>query len=399
MTNHYQVKTFNQIALRGLQDFDPAKFEVGHSVTEPHAVLCRSHRLEPSQIPSSVLAVARAGAGVNNIPVDACSERGIVVFNTPGANANSVKELVIAGLLMSCRHVIESVQWVRGLSRKLELGEMHAVVEAEKDQFAGHELRGRTLGVVGLGSVGAAVARAALDLGMELLGFDPVLSVDSAWHVPSKVRRVNSLAVLFARSDFVSLHLPLNEQTSELVDAGLLAVSKPGLNLLNFARAEIVDHLALARALDSGKIARYISDFPHPALIGHDEVFAMPHLGASTVEATENCAKMAVHQLVNFLQEGNTVNSVNFPSVSLESNDGFRIAVSNFNEAGTLGALLSILANQEINVLDMINKSRGNLAYNLIDVDIEPEKTLLEEIVGVPQVIGVRYLGPRSGVL
>lgn len=395
MTDRYQVRTFNQIAQRGLQDFDPAKFAIGHSVAEPHAVLCRSHRLEMSEIPTSVLAVARAGVGVNNIPVEACSERGIVVFNTPGANANSVKELVIAVLLLSCRHVIESVQWVRGLNPQMQLNEMNAVVEAKKKRFAGHELRGRTLGIVGLGSVGAAVARTALDLGMELLGFDPMLSVESAWHVPSKVRRVGSLATLFARCDFVTLHLPLNEHTSESVNADLLAVCKPGLNLLNFARAEIVDHLALAKALDAGRVARYISDFPHPSLIDHDRVFATPHLGASTVEATENCAVMAVRQLVNFLQEGKIENSVNFPTISLEADEGFRIAVSNHNEAGVLGALLSFLAHRRINVLDMINKSRGNLAYNLIDIDIAPDRNLLEEIGRVPQVIGVRYVGPR----
>ncbi|MCE2436990.1 MAG: hypothetical protein J4F97_03125 [Pseudomonadales bacterium] len=397
--DRYRIQTFNHIAESGVREFDATNFEVGPTTSDPHAILCRSHRLAASDVPDTLLAIGRAGAGVNNIPVSHCSERGIVVFNTPGANANSVKELVAAALFLSCRDVVGAVQWVRGLSRALKPADLDLLVEAQKRQFAGHELSGRTLGVVGLGAVGAVVARVALDLRMTVLGFDPELAEETARRLSRRVQRVNSLAALFARSDFISLHIPLNRHTFELIGDDLFSICKPGMTLLNFARAEIVEHAAVLRALDSNRVQRYFTDFPHPDFISRESVLATPHLGASTMEATENCAVMAARQLSAFLRKGTITNSVNFPAVSLEAKSGYRIAVANLNEPGMLGALLAVLANRGINVNEMINKSRENLAYNLLDLDVEPDAALLAEIRKVKQVIGVRYVSsPLEGL-
>jgi D-3-phosphoglycerate dehydrogenase len=386
----YKIKTFNAIAVRGLERFARQEFEVSSDAQDPHAILLRSHKLAESDLTTSLRAIARAGAGVNNVPVDACTQKGIVVFNTPGANANSVKELVLAALLLSSRDVVGGVQYVRSLGGIADEGELDRVVEAEKKRFAGRELKGRSLGVVGLGAIGSLVARAALDLGMEVLGFDPAISVDAAWRLPSEVRRMENLPSLFARADYVTLHVPLLPDTRGMINEAALRAFRPGSVLLNFARQPIVDTHALKVALDEGRVGSYVADFPVPELLTHPRVLLTPHLGASTEEAEENCAVMAADQLVEFLRTGNIRNSVNFPSVSLESAGCYRVAVTNRNVPGILNKVTSVLAERQINVIDMINKSRGDVAYNLIDVADELDAATLEAIRAVDSVMNVR---------
>lgn len=385
----YKVRTFNQIALRGLERFPRARFEVGTEIADPHAILLRSHPLATEQLTPSLRAVARAGAGVNNVPVDVCTQQGVVVFNTPGANANSVKELVLVALLLSARDVLGGIEFVAGLGDVTDHRELDRRVEAEKKRFAGQELYGKTLGVVGLGAIGSLVAEAALKLGMTVLGYDPAISVEAAWRLPSDVQRMEHLHTLFARADFVSIHVPLMDATRNLVNAESLKTFRKGVVLLNFARQEIVDESALAPALADGRLRAYFSDFPSEKLHGVAGVRATPHLGASTAEAEENCAVMAADQLIDFLQNGNIRNSVNFPNVSLERTEGTRIAVTNQNVPKMLGQVMSLLANRNINVIDMINKSRGEVAYNLIDIAAPPSAQLLDEIAAIASVLNV----------
>ena len=386
----YKIKTYNQIAPRGLERFPRDSYEVGSEISDPHAILLRSHKLSESELTPSLRAVARAGAGVNNIPVEACTEHGVVVFNTPGANANSVKELVIAALLISARDIVGGVEFVHGLKDIHDTSELNRLVEAEKKRFKGRELYGKSLGVVGLGAIGSLVARAALDLGMDVLGYDPAISVDAAWRLPSEVQRMENLPSLFSKADFVTLHVPLLKETEGMINAESLRSFRPGSVLLNFARQPIVDTDALTQALDSGQVGLYVADFPVPGLTERSNVRLTPHLGASTDEAEENCAVMAANQLVDFLRTGNITNSVNFPAVTLEPAGGYRLAVTNSNVPGMLGQMTAVLAEREINVVDMINKSRGDVAYNLIDVVDEPEKALIDDICAIDSVMNVR---------
>ena len=372
--------------------FAADKFDVAGDVKRPHAILLRSHYLSIDELDDEVAAVARAGAGVNNIPVDACTERGIVVFNTPGANANSVKEIVLAALLLSARDIVGGMRFVRTLQDVNEEIDVHAKVELEKKRFSGRELTGRTLGVVGLGSVGSLVAKAALDLGMDVVGYDPALSIDAAWRLPSQVVRMENLPSLFSRSELISLHVPANQETRSMINAEALASFRPGTALLNFAREEIVDVPAVVNALDEGILSYYFTDFPNSLLSGHERAHAMPHLGASTTEAEEKCAVMAASQLDTFLQFGNIENSVNFPTISMEPSEGYRIGISNRNVAGSLGGLLSVLADRQINVIDLINKSRGEIAYNLIDIAEPPNDQILADLLAIKTVIGVRAM-------
>ena len=387
----YRVRTFNQIAPKGLARF-PDGFEVGADVDDPHAILLRSHRLDVNELSAQVSAVARAGVGFNNVPVEACTERGIVVFNTPGANANSVKELVLAALLLTSRDVLGGFDYVRSLETVDDEAELHRLVEAEKRRFRGHEVAGRTLGIVGLGAIGSRVARAALNLGMDVLGYDPALSVDAAWRLPSDVKRMENLAALAARSDYVTLHVPALPDTANMVDAESLTSFRPGSVLLNFARQEIVDERAVRRALEDGRLRAYIADFPSTVLAGMATVHATPHLGASTDEAEENCAVMAADQLRDFLDHGNVENSVNFPDVNLEPAGGYRVGVTNRNVAGMLGHVMSVLADANINVIDMINKSRNDVAYNLIDIETPPSEGVIDRIEAFDEVLSVRVL-------
>ena len=388
----YRIRTLDNIAERGITTFAADKFHVAGDMKRPHAILLRSHYLSIDELDDEVAAVARAGAGVNNIPVDACTERGIVVFNTPGANANSVKEIVLAALLLSARDIVGGMRFVRTLQDVNEEIDVHAKVELEKKRFSGRELTGRTLGVVGLGSVGSLVAKAALDLGMDVVGYDPALSIDAAWRLPSQVVRMENLPSLFSRSELISLHVPANPETRSMINAETLASFRPGTALLNFAREEIVDVPAVVNALDEGILSYYFTDFPNSLLSGHERAHAMPHLGASTTEAEEKCAVMAASQLDTFLQFGNIENSVNFPTISLEPSEGYRIGISNRNVAGSLGGLLSVLADRQINVIDLINKSRGEIAYNLIDIAEPPNDQILADLLAIKTVIGVRAM-------
>lgn len=388
----YKIKTYNAIAPIGLERFPADLYSVGAEVDTADAVLLRSHKLGVDELSSGLRAIARAGAGTNNVPVAQCSERGIVVFNTPGANANSVKELVLTGLLLASRDVFGGINYVRSLAAVQDEGELNKLVEAEKKRFKGRELVGKTLGVVGLGAIGSMVARAALDLGMNVVGYDPALSVDAAWRIPAEVERMQNLPSLFAKADYVTLHVPLLPATEGLINEESLRAFKPGSVLLNFARQPIVDATALAAALESGQVARYVADFPVPGLLEHDRVLLTPHLGASTEEAEENCAVMAADQLRRFLESGSIVNSVNFPAVVSEAYEGYRLAVSNENVPGMLGQMTAVLAERNINVIDLVNKSRDGIAYNLIDLSEAPDQGLIDAIAQIESVINVRVI-------
>ncbi len=391
-----KILTLNQISVKGLERLPRDAYEIASEFSSPDAILLRSHQLKAEEIAGSVLAIGRAGAGVNNIPVAECSRRGIPVFNSPGANANAVKELVATAMLLGSRGIIEGIRYVDTLAGLKDKTEMNRILEAQKKQFKGNELVGKTLGVVGLGAIGSMVAEMALTMGMEVVGYDPALSVEAAWRLSSKVRKADTLSALFARSDYISLHLPVLDSTRGLVNAELLGAMKPDACLLNFARQEIVNEQDLTAALDGRKLRKYIADFPSPALIGRSNVILMPHIGASTDEAEENCAIMVADQLRDFLENGNIRNSVNFPTLELERVRGCRLSVSNDNVPRILGSVLAILADENINVIDMLNKSRGELAYNLIDIDTHVSDEVLNAMRALDGVINVRLIGDCS---
>jgi D-3-phosphoglycerate dehydrogenase len=389
----FQIRTLNNISVKGLSKFDGGNYSLGERIEAPDAILLRSHKLSLEETGDTLLAIGRAGAGVNNIPVEAMSARGIVVFNTPGANANAVKELVMAGLLLSRRGIVQGIDYVNQLSAEQDKATLNKEVEAAKKQFKGSELKGRTLGVVGLGAIGSMVADMALGLGMNVLGYDPAISVEAAWRLSSQVQRMENMAALLARSDMVTLHVPALPETEGLIDATQVEGMKRGAVLLNFARGELVVPEAIREGVKSGQISQYISDFPTPELLGLEGILATPHLGASTDEAEENCAMMVADQMIDFLEHGNIKNSVNFPAVSLErSAMGSRIAIVNRNVPRLLGSVLSILADRNINVIDMINKSREDLAYNLIDIEAAPDEELAGVLRKVEDVISVRLI-------
>ena len=391
----FKVRTYNRIALRGLDRFDRRGFEVGGDIGHPDAFLIRSQALHEVAFPETLLAIARAGAGVNNVPLARCSAAGVVVFNTPGANANAEKELVVAGMLLSARGILPGIGWVNGLASMTDAAQMSATIEKEKARFAGVELKGRTLGIVGLGAIGSMVADVALALGMKVIGYDPALSVEAAWRLSNAVTRMENLPSLLARSDVVTLHVPAIEATRHLVDDDALRAVRPGTVLLNFARESIVDSAAVRRALDAGRLGRYVCDFPEPGLLDDPRVIAMPHIGASTEESEENCAVMAADQLIDYLRDGNVTNAVNFPAVRLDRTPGTtRLVVLNDNVAGVLGHVLSVLADSAVNVIDMVNKSRGELGVNLIDAETAVGDAVVAAIRAVPHVIRVRVLGP-----
>ncbi|MDO4769925.1 MAG: phosphoglycerate dehydrogenase [Brachymonas sp.] len=389
----YKVRTYNAISVKGLERFPRAQFEVGSDVAHPDAFLLRSHKLHDEPVPETLLAVGRAGAGVNNIPVVEYGKRGIVVFNAPGANANAVKELVLAGMLLAARGVLPGIAYAQSLAGMDDADAMSKLLEKEKSRFAGGELRGKTLGIVGLGAIGSMVASTALSLGMNVLGYDPALSVEAAWRLSNQVQKMENLHSLLARADYISLHVPAIEATKHMINSEALAATKPGAVLLNFARESIVDKQAVLQALESGVLSRYVCDFPEPGLLQHDKVIPMPHIGASTQESEENCAVMVADQLVDFLENGNIVNSVNFPSVRMARiADATRITFSNANVAGVLGHVLSVLADAQVNVIDMVNRSRGDLAYNILDVETHPSDEVVAAIQKVENVIRVRVI-------
>lgn len=391
----HKIQTFNQISSKGLVRFTN-NYEVSPDVSDSDAILVRSHKLQESDVNPNLKAVARAGAGVNNVPVASYTDKGIVVFNTPGANANAVKELVLCGLLLSSRGILPGIGYVNSLFEMTDNAAMSKLLEQEKSRFKGTEIAEKTLGIIGLGAIGSLVAEMAISLGMKVLGYDPALSVDAAWRLPNQVRKIENLSALLGNSDFVSLHLPVMEATRNLIDANAVAAMKPGLCLLNFSRDEIVNTEAVVNGLDNKQMRMYVADFPCKELIGREDVILMPHIGASTDEAEENCAMMAADQLMDFLENGNIKNSVNFPNLSLDrannAKKGTRLAISNKNVPKMLGQIMSILADQNINVIDMINRSRNEIAYNLIDVESEPSAQALTEIAAIQDVIKVTLL-------
>ncbi|OFI50232.1 3-phosphoglycerate dehydrogenase [Floricoccus tropicus] len=360
----YHLKTFNAIASEGLERFDKANYSINES-DNPDGIILRSQNLNDYDFPKSVLAVARAGAGTNNVPVTQCAENGIVVFNTPGANANAVKELVIASLLLSVRPMIQGANWVQ----TLEGDDTEKQVEANKKQFAGHELYGKKLGVIGLGSIGAMVANDAYRLGMDVMGYDPHVSVDTAWSISRRVKRAKDMSEVLKECDFITIHVPLLDSTKGLISNKELAMMKEDATLLNFSRGEIVDVDAVVSAVNDGNIAGYISDFADSRLLHNDKILVLPHLGASTEEAEVNCAKMAAATLKDFLENGNIKNSVNFPTVEMRFSSPYRLTVINKNVPNMLGVISSLIAAEDINIDNMINRGRGDFAYTIVDVN------------------------------
>jgi len=392
----YKVKTLNQISTKGLNKFSRETYEVGTEIGDPDAILVRSQKLTLDDVSPSLRAVGRAGAGVNNIPVSEYTEKGIVVFNTPGANANAVKEMVLSALLLSSRDILGGIAFVRGIDNVSDAAELNKLVESEKKKYKGNEVAGRTLGVLGLGAIGSLVAETGLQMGLDVVGFDPALSIDAAWRLSSQVQKMANMQALFSRSDIVTLHVPAMESTKHLVNSEALEYFKDGAVLLNYSREQIVDPEAVKDALESGKLSSYFCDFPTPQLMGLDNFVATPHLGASTDEAEENCAVMVSDQVIDFLENGNIKNSVNFPEVNLERPQGYRLALANKNVPRILGQILSILADRNINVIDMLNKSRDEVAYNLIDIESKPDAELIDAILAIEDVVNVRVFSGQD---
>ncbi len=389
----YKVLTYNAISVKGLEKLPRDTYEVASEISTPDAILLRSHKLTEEEITPSVKAIGRAGAGTNNIPVQACTDKGVVVFNSPGANANAVKELVLTGMLLSSRGIINGINYVNSLTEMNDDAAMAKLLEAEKKNFKGGELKGKTLGVIGLGAIGSLVAEMGLQMGMKVVGYDPALSIEGAWRLSSDVQRAENLASLMSKSDFITLHLPVLDATRHLINKDSLSNVKKGARLLNFAREEIVDSSAVVESLDAGLLDRFITDFPTPALINRSDVIAMPHIGASTAEAEDNCAIMAASQLKSFLESGNIINSVNFPATQLDRNTAYRLTISNNNVPKILGNVLSMLADANINVADMINKSRNDIAYNIIDLSEKPSADVIAQVESIEGVITVRLIG------
>ncbi len=386
----HKIRTYNSISPKGLSRFPRDLYDVSADCDQPDAILLRSQKLHDEVIPASLLAVARAGAGINNLPVDRYTDNGIVVFNTPGANANAVKELVVGALMMASRNIYGGMNYVQELTHIDDSIQLGKHLEKEKKRFAGVEIRGKTLGVVGLGAIGSMIANLALDLGMEVIGHDPAISVEAAWQLSSNVERIDNLEILLGRADFLTLHVPAIPETHQLVNASVLSLIKPTTKILNFAREEVVCLNAILEALDNGSLAGYVTDFPDPKLLGRENALLMPHIGASTAEAEENCAVMAVSQLMDFLENGNIVNSVNFPSTKLVRRAENRITFSNRNVPKVLGNVLGILADDGLNVIDMVNKSRDEIAYNIVDVEGPLDASLTSKIASVSGVKGVK---------
>jgi D-3-phosphoglycerate dehydrogenase len=389
MSNSRKILTLNAISRKGLARL-PQVYAVGNDVAEPDAILVRSQVMHEMPIPDSVMAIGRAGAGTNNIPVKAMSERGVVVFNAPGANANAVKELVIAGMLMGARNLAPAMNFVAGLEGDDE--SLHKQVEAGKKHFVGHELPGRTLGVVGLGAIGSLVADAAIRLGMQVIGFDPEITVDAAWRLPSRVKKAQSVDELARHADFISLHTPLVPATRDLINADRVKLLKKGCVLLNFARDGIVNEQAVLDGLNDNRLHAYICDFPSNLLKQHPRFVALPHLGASTEEAEENCAIMVAEQVADYLDHGNILNSVNFPNIAMPRESAWRLAIANANVPNMLGQISTTLADAGLNIHNMLNKSKGDLAFTLVDVDAAVSEAVIARLGGIDGVLRVRYL-------
>lgn len=386
----YKIQTLNNISVKGLDKFSREKYEVASEMQHPDAYMLRSFKLHDVEIPESVLAIGRAGAGVNNIPVEKMSALGVPVFNAPGANANAVKELVVTGMLLGCRNICQAWECAKNLEGDDE--SISKEVEQVKKNYVGFELPGRTLGVIGLGAIGTSVANTAQDLGMNVVGFDPAITVERAWQLSSSIESANTVDELLSKSDFVTIHVPFNEGTKDLINAHRINRMKDNAIILNFSRNGIVNDEDVVAALDAGKLYAYICDFPSNLLKNHPRVITLPHLGASTAEAEENCAIMIADQLQDFLENGNIKNSVNFPKVKMPRVGGYRMAIANSNVPNMVGQISSILAETGHNILDLINKSRGDLAYTLLDVDTEITEDVVEQIKAIDGVLSVRTI-------
>lgn len=392
MSKH-QILVLNKISALGLKRLPAEHYEVGGEIAAPDAILVRSAKMHDMLIPSSVQGIGRAGAGTNNIPVGEMSKRGVVVFNTPGANANAVKELVLTGMLMAARNIVPAMRFVDGLQG--DDATLSKVVEDGKKHFAGIELPGRTLGIIGLGAIGGMVADTALKLGMKVLGYDPEITVDAAWRLSSEVKRAHTVDDLFRHSDFITLHVPLIDATRHLVNAERIALMKHGAVLINFAREGVIDEQAVLDGLDSKKLRAYICDFPTERMKTHPGVVALPHLGASTQEAEDNCAVMVVDQVREFLENGNISNSVNFPDVQMPRESAFRLAIANANVPNMLGQISTTMAGLGLNIHNMVNKSRGEMAYTLLDLDSAVPDVAVAKIRAIEGVLNVRIVPQR----
>jgi len=386
----YKILTLNNISVAGLERLPRERYEIASEIQHPDAVLLRSFNMHNMAIPPSLKAVGRAGAGVNNIPVDNMSQHGIAGFNAPGANANAVKELVLAGMLIGCRNLCPAWDYTRNLSG--DDAAISKAVEAGKKQFAGFELPGRTLGVIGLGAIGRYVANAALDLGMHVIGYDPGITVEGAWKLSSDVQKASNVEELLSKVDFVTFHVPLVDATRHMINAERLKIMKDNVIILNFARNGIIDDVAVSDAIKAGKVYAYVCDFPSNLLKDHDRVVTLPHLGASTQEAEDNCAIMVAEEVRDYLENGNVRNSVNFPDVAMERNGGYRVAIVNSNVPNMVGQISSAMAEEGLNIIDMINKSRGELAYSLIDINASASDVLINKLTAIEGVLAVRQL-------
>jgi D-3-phosphoglycerate dehydrogenase len=386
----FKIQTLNKIAMIGLEGFPREQYEIASEILNPDAILVRSADMHSMTLPASVQAIGRAGAGVNNIPVEQCSKRGIVVFNTPGANANGVKELVLAGLLLSSRRIVAGIEWVQTLKGKGK--EVGPRVEKGKNDFVGPEIKGKKLGVIGLGAIGVMVANDALGLGMEVAGYDPYISVEAAWGLARTVRRAISLDMLLAQSDYITLHVPLADQTKGMLNRDKFGLMKKGVRIVNLARGGLVKNADLIEAMKAGTVACYVTDFPDDDLLTVPNVIPIPHLGASTPEAEDNCAVMAVEQVRDYLENGNVKNSVNFPACALPSMGRDRIVVANANVPNMVGQITTVLAADRINIADMMNKSAGDFAYNIIDIDGDVSQTQVEKLRKIEGVIMARLI-------
>lgn len=385
----YKIKTYNKISKTGLAAFDD-KYTIGDEVENADGAIVRSAALHDVEFPESLKAIARAGAGTNNIPIDRCSEQGIVVFNTPGANANAVKELVIAAMLISSRRVISGIEWVKTLKGNgKEVGKM---VEKGKSAFAGPEIKGKTIGVIGLGAIGVMVANAANALGMTVYGYDPYLSVKSAWNLTHNAVHIYDINEIFEKCDYITVHVPLTDDTRGLINKDTIAKMKDGVRILNFARGELVNTDDIKAALEAGKVAAYVTDFPSDDIIGVDGVIAVPHLGASTPESEDNCASMAARELIDYIENGNIVNSVNLPEITMPRSGKHRVCIIHRNIPNMLTAITGIFAEDNVNIENLLNKSRGNYAYSMLDIDEADTSAVADKIGAIEGVIRVRVI-------
>ena len=384
-----KIQTLNAISSKGLCRL-PEGYAVANEMADPDAILVRSQVMHEMPIPASVLAIGRAGAGTNNIPIKAMSERGVVVFNAPGANANAVKELVLAGMLMGTRNIFPALNFVAGLEGEAE--SLHKQVEAGKKHFVGHELRGSTLGIICLGAIGSMLAESAISLGMTVIGIDPGITIEGAWRLPSQVKKAANVDDLIRRSDFISLHVPLLPSTKDLINADRVKIMKKGCVLLNFARDGIVNEQAVLDGLNGNSLRSYVCDFPSALLRQHPRFVALPHLGASTEEAEENCAIMVADQVSDYLEHGNILNAVNFPNIAMPRESNFRLAIATSNEPNMLAQISTALADEGLHVCNMVNKSSGELTFTLVDVDSAVPQKAIEQLTAISGVLRVRYL-------